>query len=288
MPGATLRAPSSAPPTSRKVGKSPRTVRQAHLRLSQGLGQALTSGLVSPNVAHMITAPAREERAERPTWTTEQAQAFLSVSREYCIYGPIFRISLATGVRRGELLGLRWADIAWQAHLLRVRQSVGPIHTSMTPGSPKSSSSNRDVTVADALLGDLQDHRARQNEQRLKLGADWHDLDLVFCSEVGMAIQAPNLYREYRRWRRWPECCTSLSTISATPSPAGQLLRALIPRLPLSAWAMIPRSCPASTPIAARRSGRGPHRPKKIRSPPPRNRQGDARCVPVFAAVKLV
>ncbi len=147
----------------------------------------------------MITAPAREERAERPTWTTEQAQAFLAVSRQHCIYGSIFRISLATGVRRGELLGLRWADIAWQAQLLRVRQSVGPIHTSMTPGSPKSSSSNRDVTVADALLADIKDHRARQNEQRLKIGPAWHDLDLVFCSEVGTAIQASNLYHEYRR-----------------------------------------------------------------------------------------
>jgi len=147
----------------------------------------------------MVTAPAREERPERSTCTPEQARTFLSVSREYCIYGPIFRISLTTGMRRGELLGLRWSDVNWSAKVLRLRQSIGAVHNRMMPGTTKGSRSNRDVDVTDALLADLKDHRACQNERRLALSQAWDDLDPVFCSEVGTAIQAPNLYREYRR-----------------------------------------------------------------------------------------
>jgi integrase len=183
----------------RKAGKSPRAIRQAHLRLSQALEQALTHGVVPRNVAKIIKPPKQVENPERPTWTTEQARAFVATAQGHCTYGPIFRLSLVTGMRRGELLGLRWSDIDWKAKVLRLRQSVGPIHNKMTAGTTKNRHSDRDVDVTDALLDDLREHRRRQNEQRLKAGASWHDLDLVFASEVGTAIQAPNLYREYRR-----------------------------------------------------------------------------------------
>jgi len=183
----------------RKAGKSPRAIRQAHLRLSQALEQALTHGVVPRNVAKIIKPPKQDERPERPTWMTEQARAFVATAQKHCAYGPIFRLSLVTGMRRGELLGLRWSDIDWKAKVLRLRQSIGPVHNKMTADTTKNRRSDRDVDVTDALLDDLREHRRRQNEQRLKAGPAWYDLDLVFASEVGSAIQAPNLYREYRR-----------------------------------------------------------------------------------------
>jgi len=185
--------------TLHKAGKSPRAIRQAHLRLQQALDQAETLGLVSRNVARKVKPPREEEKPERPTWTAVQARSFLAVAREHCIYGPVFRVALATGMRRGELLGLRWQDVDWQARMLRVRQSIGPVANKMTTGTTKSKAGARDVLVTDKLLNDLREHRKGQNERRLAMCPLWEDLDLVFGSEIGTPIGASNLYREYKR-----------------------------------------------------------------------------------------
>ena len=185
--------------TLRKAGKSPHAIGLAHQRLSQALDQAETLGLVPRNVAAKVKPPQQEQRPERPTWTVPQARAFLATARAHCGYGPIFRVALATGMRRGELLGLRWADIDWQAGLLHIRQSIGPVQHTMTPGTPKTRRSQRTVAVATDLLDALKEHRRQQNEQRLRVGPVWQDADLVFASEVGTPIGDSNLHREYHR-----------------------------------------------------------------------------------------
>jgi integrase len=183
----------------RNAGKSPHAIHNAHLRLQQALDQAVSLGIVPRNEAKLIKPPAEERKPERPTWTADEARRFLEHVATGSIYGPIWRLSLATGMRRGELLGLRWADINWQERCLRVTQSIGPVHHVMLTGTPKSKAGERELALTEPVLEVLRQHRAQQNARRLALGPAWQDHDLVFCSDIGTPINPSNLYREYHK-----------------------------------------------------------------------------------------
>lgn len=183
----------------RDAGKSAHTIRYAHLRLQQALDQAVSLGVVFRNEAKLIKPPVLGQKRERPTWTADQARRFLEVAGNEGPYGPVWRLSLATGMRRGELLGVRWADIDWAERCLRVTQAIGPVHHVMITGTPKSKAGARELALTEPVLELLRQHRARQNTRRLGMGPLWQDQDLVFCSEIGTPINPSNLYRAYHK-----------------------------------------------------------------------------------------
>lgn len=182
------------------AGCGPRTVQLCHLRLKQALTQAEDLGLVSRNVADKVTPP-RVTPKEMSTWDAAQARRFLAVAVASA-YGPIWLVSLATGMRRGELLGLRWKDIDWERRVLSVRQTVGVVGTTPTIGEPKSKAGRRDVRVQPEVIAALHAHKRAQNEGRLARGVAWHDHDLMFAASNGKPIQPSNLRRDYERWVR--------------------------------------------------------------------------------------
>ncbi len=107
-------------------------------------------------------------------------------------------LALATGLRRGELLALRWSDIDLDRRELRVRRTVREI-----PGQgsvvmePKTPRSRRPVALSEQAVGVLRSHRVQQHERRLKLGEAWVDHDLVFPTAVGTPWVARNMLRGF-------------------------------------------------------------------------------------------
>ncbi len=180
------------------AGCGPRTVQLCHLRLTQALKQAVRLGLLSRNVADFVTAP-RAPAREMQTWDAAQARAFLE-SASQSPYGPIWLLSLATGMRRGELLGLRWQDVDLQRHTLSVRQTIGIVGGKLEIKPPKTKNSRRDVAVQNTVIAALREHRVAQHERRLALGCLWEDHDLVFCAANGRPIHPENLLRDYNHW----------------------------------------------------------------------------------------
>lgn len=182
----------------RGSGKGQRTVELAHLRLCQALDQAVKLGVVARNAARSATVAQTEEKGkEMVTWTAEQARTFLEVATREGIYGPIWLVSLATGMRRGELLGLRWADVDVEHEVLRVRQSVGLLKGAGVIGDLKSCSAQRDIPVEPEVIAALEGHREGQNKQKASLGDAYQDHGLVFASAVGTPINPNNLLRDY-------------------------------------------------------------------------------------------
>ena len=179
------------------AGCGPRTVELCHLRLSQALDQSVKLGLLTRNVADLVTPP-RVPRKPRQTWDEEQARRFLAVA-DQSGRGPIWIVALATGMRRGELLGLRWQDVDFERGILSVRQTVGALRGKPDVKPPKTRSSIRDVPVPAAVMAALREHRRRQNEQRLALGPVWEDNDLVFAAANGRPIYPDNLKRDFER-----------------------------------------------------------------------------------------
>jgi integrase len=180
-----------------EAGHSPRVVQLCHRRLSQALDYALTLGLVARNVADAVTPP-RVERKEMLTWSVAQVRTFLAVA-DQSTYGPVWLVLLGTGMRRGEVLGLRWEDVDWDRGTLRVAQSVLPYKGIGYIQEPKSPGAWRTVPVDPVIMTALREHKGRQNERRLALGSAWRDHDLVFAAANGNPINPDNLRRDYNR-----------------------------------------------------------------------------------------
>ncbi len=106
------------------------------------------------------------------------------------------RISLATGIREGELLGLRWRDLDPQRKTINIHRSLSRVGVGEF-NQPKAHS-RRTLELSDVTLAILREHRADQNEQRLRLGEVWEDSDLIFGSTFGTPWGARNLLRAYR------------------------------------------------------------------------------------------
>ncbi len=179
-------------------GCGARTIQLCHLRLSQSLKQAMMMGLVPRNVADFVKAP-RAPAREMQTWTADEARAYLEVAAD-SHFGPVWLVSLATGMRRGELLGLRWQDVDCERRILSVRKTIGVVKGKLEIKKPKTPRSIRDIAVQPAVVEALRAHRLAQNERRLALGAAWEDFGLVFCASNGRPIHPENLSREHKRF----------------------------------------------------------------------------------------
>ncbi len=114
-------------------------------------------------------------------------------------YGPIWHLALATGLRRGELLGLRWQDVDLTKCEPHIHQSAGLLGGKTVLGPTKTKTSKGTVPMPVGIAEKLKTHGARQKEHRLVVGDVWHDHGLVFPSEVGTLINPNNLIREFAR-----------------------------------------------------------------------------------------
>ena len=132
------------------------------------------------------------------TWSDEEARRFLRVAGE-STYGPIWIVALTKGLRKGELLGLRWQDLELDRGLLRVRQTVGTLHGQIEFKGTKRPKSRREMELRAWVVAALRAHKIRQTERRLELGPLWTDHDLVFTNAHGGPIDPNNVDRDYER-----------------------------------------------------------------------------------------
>ncbi|MGZ6363683.1 MAG: tyrosine-type recombinase/integrase [Ktedonobacterales bacterium] len=173
------------------TGLSSTTVHQLHAVLHNAFDDAMRKGLVQRNVCDLVTPPAKR-RHEMTVWTPEQARMFLDTLRkEKSRYEPLFVLALHTGMRQGELLGLRWRDVDLDAGTVQVVTTLAT--TSAMPGAqlaerlgaPKTARSRRRIKLAPACVEALRAHRVRQAEERLAIGPRWEDHGLVFPNIYG-------------------------------------------------------------------------------------------------------
>jgi integrase len=186
-------------------GLEAHTIRLHHVLLSNALAQAEKNQLVLRNVCRLVTSP-RRMRKDRSTLTVEQATTqFLSALQSDRLYAAFLTLFMI-GLRRGELLGLRWQDVDLNAGILHVRQTLIRIYNRDPQGEgrktrlafqePKTEKSRRSVPIPDACLAALKRHKAHQAEEKLLLGQGYQDGGLVFAQADGTPIdpRSMNLY----------------------------------------------------------------------------------------------
>lgn len=174
-------------------GRSKRTVHEVHVRLDQALDQARRLRLIPTNPTADVEAPTYTP-PRRQIWTDDERATFLR-SIVGTTHEPIWRLALHTGLRHGEMCGLRWVDVDMERGVIHVQQSITYRSNERFVQTPKSGRS-RLVLVDHDIVDMLTAHKARQNQLRLRHGLLWQDHGLVFCTRYGTPIYANDL-RKY-------------------------------------------------------------------------------------------
>ncbi|MGB9886774.1 MAG: tyrosine-type recombinase/integrase [Moorellales bacterium] len=187
-------------------GLSARTVQMVHTVMHGALRQAAKNGLVARNVAEATSLPKRQKKEPRILTPEEQARFFEVIQQDRL--GAAFLLDLGTGMRRGELLGLKWEDVNLKEGVIRVRRELVEAKDPETGKralifqEPKSEKGRRSIPLPEWAVAALKAHRKRQLEEKLALGEAYQDHGLVFCTEKGTPIRPRNLNRTFTRLKK--------------------------------------------------------------------------------------
>ena len=184
-------------PIQEKRGLSAQTALHVHRTLSQALGHAVRLGVLFKNPARQVKPP-RPPSREIKILDKNEITTLLNAAKAVGLYVPVL-VAVTTGMRRGELLALRWCDIDPTAALLTVNQSLERIKGKFGFKSPKTKTSRRTITLPTITVQALARHLTEQHEARLKLGLGRDPRGLVFARPDGQPMDADTLTKAFRR-----------------------------------------------------------------------------------------
>jgi len=214
VPLATLTPPriQAAYTRLRREGVTDRGLALCHQRLNQALLMAERQDIITRNPAGRVTKPVYRPK-EQPTWTEDEARRFLAVAIApgASPYGPVWAIVLTTGLRRGELMGLRWEDVDLKRGVLYTRRAITRPDNSaaLVAGETKTKNGVRELGLSAGIVAALRTHLIAQKEEWLRQGVSGRYAQAstnarahgwpVFASAAGTPPHPSNLWRDYRR-----------------------------------------------------------------------------------------
>lgn len=157
------------------------------------LKQAVRWQLIPRNPVEAVDAM-KHERREMRVWSAVEVAQFLDTARGHRLYA-LFYLAMSTGLRCGEMLGLKWSDL--EGNVLHVNRSLGHVRGKLLVSTPKTKKGHRRVALSPDVIDVLAQHRERQNAERTFLDRAWPELDLVFPSTTGGYIHPRNLLRAW-------------------------------------------------------------------------------------------
>lgn len=167
--------------------------------LRRALADAERLGLVSRNAAAVAKAPAVIDK-EQSTWTPAELSAFLSSVIDHRLFAA-FVLSATTGMRRGELLGLRWRDVDPDARRVSIVRTITTVNGQPIETSTKTNKSRRRIALDAGTVAVLRAHQRRQAGERELAGKLWQETDLVFAREGGGAVHPDHFSQQFARLR---------------------------------------------------------------------------------------
>jgi len=173
-----------------------RSIRNVRAVLRCALNQALRFGYVTRNVATLIDVPGAVTFTPTPLDEAQVKQLIAATWGHR--FEVLFRFALGLGLRKGELLGLRWKDVDFTAATMKITGSLQRQRGKLERSATKTDASVRTIALPPTLLTLLRTHQERQ-EQQQHAARRWTDSGLVFTSSVGTAIEPSDLSRAFKQ-----------------------------------------------------------------------------------------
>jgi integrase len=181
-------------------GLSVKSVKNIHGALHPALKDAVRWGYVARNVADAADPP-KVVTPEMQVWSPAQLRTFLTHVRDDRLYAA-WMLFATTGMRRGEIAGLRWVDVDLAAGRVTPRKPRVEVNYKVHVSEPKTAKGKRSLALDPATAAALREHRARQAEERLIVGPGWQDSGLVFTWGDGRPLHPERFSRWFERLAR--------------------------------------------------------------------------------------
>jgi integrase len=181
------------------VGLKPATVRKIYTIVSAALNDAVKWEYIPKNPAQHVKLP-KIECKELEVWNSQQVKQFLEVAKENRYY-IVFYLALMTGMRQGEILGLRWKDIDFEKKQLSIYQTLSSDGKTILQGG-KTVNSRRTIRLSDDTIRVLRSHYRMVIQEKMKYRSEYVDNGLVCCTEKGTPTNPSNVRRLMKRFIR--------------------------------------------------------------------------------------
>jgi integrase len=165
------------------AGLSPRTVQYVHVTLHKVLKKAVMDGLIPRNATEAVKPPQVRREEMRPL-APEQVKVLLQASRDDRLEA-LYVLAVTTGLRQGELLGLKWEDVDLEAGTLQVRRTLATAKGGPQLTAPKTKGSRRTVRLTQSAVNAFRSHLKRQLEEIDRAGSLCRENGLIFATETG-------------------------------------------------------------------------------------------------------
>jgi len=187
-------------PKTKRLKYAPQTVFHMHRVLHRALEMGVKWGYTPRNVCDAVQAPSVPRREIIPPTPDEVARLLDAADAAGDPLASLWTLAALTGARAGELRGLQWQDVDLQGATLHIRRSVTAVKAGVpTYGQPKTPKSRRLVDLDADGVTVLRVHRDRQNFDRQRFGEAYAEHGLIFCTERGTALLAPEVSHKFKR-----------------------------------------------------------------------------------------
>jgi integrase len=180
-------------------GLSAKTVRYIHTTLHKAFSDARNEGLLRTNPAELAKPPRlhASARKEMNVWDTETLRKFLNLTVDDRL-GSAWHVLAMTGMRRGELMGLRWSDIDFDRKRIIIRHTLVSVAYQIIESTPKNHQT-RIIDIDESTVEVLKKQELNQNREKMAWATDYSDSGIVFCREDGTPIHPDSLSQSFER-----------------------------------------------------------------------------------------
>ena len=200
--------------TLAKSGRAASTRRQSHTILRALLDDAVRDGLLARNVAAQVPRP-RVPRVEAEYYQQDAVAALQRAAAGHRL-AIMLTVFLGTGMRRGEVLALKRANVDRGRRELRVRGTLVRVDGKLTVHEPKTGNGWRTIPLSPSVLAALDIQRRQQLAERMKAGPSWIATDYVFTTEAGTPLDPRNVSRWFTGLTKAAQVGGSLHTLRHT------------------------------------------------------------------------
>jgi integrase len=177
-------------------GLSPRTVRFIHAIIHKALSEAVDWRMLPRNVADQARPPRPQTGCEFRTWSASELRRFLDSAASDRLFAAYY-LAAYTGMRRGEVLGVRWRDVDMERSTVAVSQTIVSVNGIAKFSIPKTAAGRRSILIDKSTVDTLRAHRVRQLDERTTLGLPWPSPDDLLFTDIDGQPAHPVRFKDH-------------------------------------------------------------------------------------------